>query len=250
MEKMAIIFGNKNGLPSVEKDCNRIEDFLRSPLGGCWIDDEILYLPFEITADELNEIIVSIKQLNLDYVFVYFSGHGGSRDKHTVLEINSKEEQIELRELLHLSKRQLTIVDCCRYPCDMPSEEDFSFTKSIKEESSSITPFIRKAFDNRLLQAFPQSVVVYSCSDGEYSDDLGNGSRFTNALLKSLYATNDKFKVVSDVYIESSKLTSESSNYTQNPRLCMPKISTQYQIPLTINPSYFIIHGKTQYFPY
>lgn len=250
MKKLAIIFGNNNGLPGVVKDCNRIDAFLRSPFGGCWADNEIVYLPFEITIEKLRNFIEKVKQCSFDYIFVYFSGHGGSRDKHTVLEINSKKEQIELRELLHLSKRQLTIVDCCRYPCDMPSEEDFSFTKSIKEESSSITPFIRKAFDNRLLQAFPQSVVVYSCSDGEYSDDLGNGSRFTNALLDSMYAIDKQYKLVSEVFSEASISTSESSDYSQNPKMSMPKISPQYQIPLSINPSSFVLHSKPQYFPY
>ncbi len=250
MEKMAIIFGNKNGLPSVEKDCNRIEEFLRSPLGGCWIDDEILYLPFEITADELNEIIVSIKQLNLDYVFVYFSGHGGSRSQQTILEINSNEEKIYLRELLHLSQRQLTIVDCCRYPCDMLNEEEFSLKKSIKQESSRMIPFIRESFDKRLSQALPQNVIVYSCSYGEYSDDLGNGSRFTNALLDSLYSVDKQYKLVSEVFIEAADVTSESSEYSQNPKLSMPKISPQYQIPLSINPNSFVLHSKPQYFPY
>lgn len=250
MRKAAIIFGNKNGLPSVEKDCNRIDAFLQSPLGGCWLDEEIFYLPFEISVDELKEDLLFIKQSNFDYVFVYFSGHGGSRSQQTILEINSNEEKIYLRELLHLSQRQLTIVDCCRYPSDMLSEEEFSLEKSIKQESSRMIPFIRDAFDKRLSQALPQNVIVYSCSDGEYSDDLGNGSRFTNALLDSLYSVDKQFKLVSEVFTEAADGTSESSDYSQNPELSMPKISPQYQLPLSINPNSFALHSKPQYFNY
>jgi len=57
--------------------------------------------------------IQNLKNQNLDYCIVIFSGHG-AQYREIVVEINGNEEMMFENEFKNISRKQLTIFDCCR----------------------------------------------------------------------------------------------------------------------------------------
>lgn len=112
MERIALLFGNRNRLNGTKKDMIDFMTFLKSPNGGAWNDTEIkgyVDAPSSLILSELN----SIRNHGYDYAIIYFTGHGGVKEG-TILEINPSNEIIKESELLGLAPKQITILDCCR----------------------------------------------------------------------------------------------------------------------------------------
>lgn len=185
--RKALLIGAPGGsttqfLPGVERDPINMQDFLLSPRGGAWKEDEIIVLD----DPDLDSVYEATELCEADYVIKYFSGHGfETPDKRRFLNLsdgNSFEDMI----LLNDSPRQLIILDACRNIIDLPI---FGRPPHLGEESTYGDPMdwvlARKAYDNWIRNSSTGKLILHSTSSGTSSFDTPVGGVFTNALLSA-----------------------------------------------------------------
>ena len=230
MKRKALLIGNSRGLTGVQIDLDNFESFLHSNEGGAWNLDEITVLP-NATNKQLNLAIESIRESQADYCIVYFSGHGGF-ERQTILEL-ADESLINENELHHLSTRQLTIFDCCRYQEERVIFESANASLESFEISDSNREYYRKKYDERILKAIPQQARLYSCSIGEISNDTPEGGIYTKALLELKGITQTVGEAHSkavEIVNSSWNIFQEKREDKQNPDAILPKCFTFQQL--------------------
>ena len=237
MKRLAILLSHVDGELSSNKDADDMYKFLASLRGGAWGRNEIFHKD-NIQLWELSDLIDKVRKLKLDYLFFYFSGHGGYvRD--TELELNPDGERISERCLTGLADRQLNIFDCCRAPISMAFAEDSM--KMLKEATESMRLGARNLFNSRVMAAAHQHMSLYACRIGQKAYDDGNGGIYTQKLLSTASAASDRILLASQVHARvSEQMVKESilqGGKAQAPDYFMAKLPSRLQLPFAINPN-------------
>jgi hypothetical protein len=206
MKRKALLIGNTYGLQGVKVDLNNFRNFLTSPQGGAWNNDEIVVMS-DPTLEELKRKIGLIRFLRPDYAVVMFSGHGEQK-RDTSLVINKSGEEISENEFNEIADRQLSIFDCCRaYPERLVKSGvalDTSAVFAMMESHDDV----RARYDKRIMQARAQHAKLYSCSKGQYSYDTAEGGIYlVNLLNASRNLGQDQFKLVGVAHQEAVPTT-------------------------------------------
>lgn len=234
MKRCAILLGHADGELSTPLDLSKIKNFLMSAKGGAWFNSEI-FCKTNISCQELISLITKIKSLSFDYVFFYFSGHGGYK-RNTVIELNPKGETVEESFLSKLATRQLSIYDCCRVKDEtlqesMESAKNFSV---LREDTMTV----RFLYEKRIMSALPQQMTLYSCSVDESSYDFGEGGIYTTHLLKSTKDFSTSYLLASQAHAIACPPTTDEADLhgaSQHPDFFMPKYSSSQQLIFAIN---------------
>ena len=229
MEKRLAIIANDRGVPGVKIDIAKYKAFFRSSYGGGWSDSEITTM-LNVSRTRLRSKIAEYKLLDLDYLIVVFSGHGG-QERETILEINAQEETILESELHDIAVRQLNIYDCCRCYSEVLTES----VKNRLETKLFSTINVRAKYEQRIMQAIPQIVRLYACSVGEKAYDLGEGGIYSKHLLENAIQMQSQYKYVGDAHVEAKQQTTEEEP-KQHPDSVIPRCLTKQQLIIAINP--------------
>ena len=242
MKRKAILLGHIDGQLSTNTDLNKVHGFLTSIPGGAWNLNEIVQKT-NISRASLDELLHDTKIGGYDYVFFYFSGHGGY-ERGTVLELNPQEECISERELSNLASRQLNIYDCCR---SMPDTQTIRISDSfaidsLSETSNRLREYVRTIYDARVMQALKQHMSLYSCKVGECSYDFGDGGIYTKYLIDAAktFNGNDTYMLAINAHSSAclpTAMEARRHNEDQHPDYFMAKFPSRYQLPLAINIS-------------
>lgn len=233
MRKRILIIANNDGLAGVNIDVKNYYQFFRSPVGGNWEGYEIIK-KINPQKNELYIELESLKKLDLDYLIIVFSGHGGQK-RETVLELNSIGETIYDSELKNIAKRQLNIYDCCRIQIEDLSE---SLTFSTFLEYTNYQN-IREKYEERIMQAIPQQASLYSCSIGEGSWDTSEGGIYSVELIKAAKNITTEFKSVGSAHVEAADKTleiSKTKGILQHPAEDLLKCMSYQELVISINP--------------
>lgn len=205
IKRHAILIGNNNGLPGIHQDLEGFEEFLCSDIGGAWIPGTEISKAYDVTLEELNNVLKYVKNKSFDYLIFYYSGHGGldRSSGKTILELNDSYETIAEEKLFNLADRQLNIFDCCR---SIPK----SLQKSHVEDSAlfSLEDSIIKSralYNNRIMQSYRQQINLYACSKFECANATGQGSIYTQNLIKEAKLVKDECVLVLDAHKASCK---------------------------------------------
>lgn len=178
--RKAILIGSpskgKRFLPGVKQDLANVRFFLESDNAGRWFPREIITL----NNPSFEKVIQEIHSTSVDYLFVYFSGHGGTLNGDgRVLELNNA--LISDLDLLNTCPRQLIICDACSNHIKASigripeySDENFNFDGTYEA---------RELFNQYIMNSPHGKVIVHSSQIGEYSYDSSDGGVFTQALL-------------------------------------------------------------------
>lgn len=238
MKRKALLIGNNRGLEGVQVDIDRFDSFLLSPFGGAWKRSEIETF-VNITKGDLLRKIAFLKTERIDYLIIYFSGHGGHA-RRTVLELHN-EELIEETSLRGIAPRQLNIYDCCRSRVTIPQYDTAALSMEMLLESYD-TIGIRQKYDTRIMQAIEQQSVLYSCRVGEVSYDRGSdGGSYTKNFLTAAENFNGEFKLVSSAHQETTIPTLQHSltqlDGTQHPEAILPKCLSAQELIISIRPN-------------
>ena len=224
MDKRILIIGNNNGLPGVKVDVQNYKVFFKSAKGGNWYDHEIIER-LNPTYDDLITQLASLKDMNLDYLIIVFSGHGG-QERETILELNGGGECINEGRLMNLANRQLNIFDCCR-----------SYSASLLEgvrNRLELKAFSyvnnREKYERRIMQAIPQMVQLYACSIGEKANDTSEVGAYSKNLINSAIGTSE-FTSVGVAHEQAANVTS-SQFWNQNPEAVLPRCLLSQQLVL------------------
>lgn len=185
--RKAILIGINGGyrglsiLKGVKIDLKNYRAFLRSKLGGQWMDSEIEILE-DPDSKSLTEIISNLQS---DYTFIVFIGHGSIKSYTSTDKVCLKDNDVEIGKLVSPSKKQTIIIDASFRTVELKSErisEHFSF-ESIDENYYKDT---REDFDNAIVDLPNGVLLVFSTlPDVERGDDISKGSCFSYSLLKA-----------------------------------------------------------------
>lgn len=169
--------GHKDYLPGVKLDVKNYYNFLRSQEAGQWsVEDEIVILENPIWG-ELNNYLKLCDE-ETDICYVVFSGHGHVKMWDTFLQLNAHEQPIKHTSLYTASKRQITIIDTCRYPIKVTHNifEGFSGIGSPPTGLHySNTNFFFRTYYNEVIQKMPLGKIdIFSASLKQFSSDIYN----------------------------------------------------------------------------
>ena len=188
-------------LPGAVVDATNWKAFLKSDLGGNWLDSEI--------ESRSNPMGVTVRRLiqeaaSGDYTFVVFSGHGAEGS----VALNDHERRFPIADLMPKSTKGTLILDTCRgsdggerysFP-SMTSKSAYvalanSESKSVMTAMNEsvhnfsnmqdvITP--RSLWNRYLQKASIGSAKMQSCSKGQSAgEDPNSGGYYTSLLMQS-----------------------------------------------------------------
>lgn len=235
MKKQILIIGYANGLKGVKADLDNYYRFFRSPMGGGWYENEICILP-HTTSVKVMEYIDYFRRIPLDYFIFVFCGHGASMRNEVVMQINNTDPLIRERDILYVAPRQLSIFDCCR---ERESDDSFaSLTEThLFSSGGQIRGNARQRYEQRIMQAIPQSACLYACSDGECADGNNSGGFYSYNLLKAArnIVGGTDYKTVGRCHYEACQQL-EVENAAQHPDYKLPRCLVNRCLILSIHP--------------
>jgi len=206
MQRKAIIIESariqgERYLPGAAVDATNWKEFLKSDLGGNWLDSEI--------EPHTNPSGITIRRLiqeaaSGDYTFVVFSGHGAEG----TVALNDHERQFPIASLTPKSTKGTLILDTCR---GTDGGERYSFPTMTKKseyvalansESRSVIVAMNERVENfsnaqdiitprslwhgYLEKASIGNVKMQSCAKGQSAgEDPNSGGYYTSLLLQS-----------------------------------------------------------------
>lgn len=230
MNKRILLIGNDDGLPGVKVDLRNYKTFFKSNKGGEWYDSEIIE-KINPSKDDLISKIDDLKRLNLDFVIVVFSGHGGMK-RETVFELNPEGELFAESRLHNIAPKQITITDCCR-----AQMEDVSESLKLRNIVKSFSAYqgTRERYERRINSASPQAVKLYSCAENEVSHDTPKGGAYSKYLLESAIDNNaDEYILIGRTHtIAAEKTTKDFPD--QHPEIIIPRLLTTQELIMGIN---------------
>ena len=235
MKKQILIIGYANGLKGVKSDLDNYYRFFRSPMGGGWYEDEICILPHTSSA-QVMKYIDYFCRMRLDYFIFVFCGHGASMRDEVVMQVNNTDPFIREKDILNVAPRQLSIFDCCR---ERESDDSFASLTEMRLFSSGgqIRGNARQRYEQRIMQAVPQSACLYACSVGECADGNNSGGLYSYSLLKAArnIVGETDYKTVGRCHYEACQQL-EAKNAAQHPDYKLPRCLVNRSLILSIHP--------------
>ncbi len=176
--------GSNNYCGEVVLDMENYEQFLKSPFGGTWYDDEIIQLT-RPTRSELTWTLRNAAQH--DYTLIVFSGHGWYSKTHssTILELRTKED-IDSMDLRMGCGKRTVILDCGRRRSE-------GITPPIEEREESPINYpppdptkCRRYYDEWIEKCSLGLIVTHACKAQEIAGDQRlNGGYYSYNLIRA-----------------------------------------------------------------
>src|SRR4051812_32993133 len=168
-------------------DLEATRQFLISPKGGAWFDEEIIVLD----SPDLKTLGHVIKKMNADYTITFFLGKGfpDKDGKHFL--ILGEGDFFEDTELLNNSPKQLVIVDGIR--------EEYIKVIAPKGLRAQENEHARKMYDRWIMNCDPGQMIMHATERSTMSLAHKAGV-FTRKLLQvatSIAPTKDKYNLKS-----------------------------------------------------
>lgn len=236
MKKRILIVGYANGLKGVKADLDNYYHFFKSPIGGGWYEDEICILS-HTTSEQVMEYIAGYRRMQLDYFIFVFCGHGANMQDEVVMQVNDTDPIIWEKDILYVAPRQLSIFDCCR---ERESDDTFaSLTEThLYSLEDQIRGNVRQRYEERIMQAVPQSACLYACSVGECADGNNSGGLYSYTLLsvaRNIIMEKTDYKTVARCHYETCKRL-ESEYAKQHPDYKLPRCLVNRSLIFSIHP--------------
>ncbi|MDX2049699.1 MAG: caspase family protein [Rickettsiaceae bacterium] len=220
MKRKAIIIGSplvkgqKGYLPGVEKDVNNYFKFLTSCEGGQWFPEEIYY--WENPSDsDLYSYLSGCKDADICYVI--FSGHGFVNSQNRTYLMINKNQNIFYENLYTFAKRQITIIDACRFPIKGIERGNFSGIGDINEGLNYSRNTYFRQFYNNIVSNLPYGkATIFSASIGQYSSDISTlGGWFSYNLIDKAKSLSQNPNLL-DTYFSLNEMFDVIQNYMKN----------------------------------
>lgn len=232
--------GSSTYLPGVDLDVENYRDFLKSPIGGAWLDNEIQTL----YRSSLKSVERALGRLQAsDYSIIIFSGHG-EHSEHldtTMLELNDDDifDSMDLRE--GANKRSI-IIDCCRIVAKPLRIKLAELAKANPPSRFNATE-CRTWYDAQIEECTKGVVVCHSCDVGESAgDDETRGGYYSYDLIMASrewyqsgsFDTTNEYYIYSivDAHLVAKERTARRSGGTQNPVIEKPR--TKIHFPFAV----------------
>lgn len=196
MKRIALVIGQSGDedefLPGVKVDVMNYRNFLLSPVGGLWYEEEI-----EISLNEdiykVLLLIDDIREGHYDFAFVVFTGHGFYSAERRERGLWFGDYVLYESGLRDLAPYELLILDTCAGMEEKIVPE--YFIPEYFKKTAALRDY-RDIYESALRQCDPQEIILYASSPGEYAADTAGGGLFSKALLQVAY-NNSEYEVLS-----------------------------------------------------
>lgn len=189
--KVILIFndgGPGNYLPGIKIDKENYLNFLTSPEGGGWKEDEIMIYHNNCTKGAL-ECYIKMYKSETEYWLLIFCGHGYTdSNKKTILELSPGCECSidDIKNSLEYS-RCLLIVDCCRVSI-IGIVESYTMKTNFFSYQNQTDDYIekcRKLYNDELKKLSQNTFnIIYSTSINQFAQENDSiGGYYTHYLL-------------------------------------------------------------------
>lgn len=168
-----------------QKDYENLRTFWMKREGGLWYDKEIEYL-LNPTIDTVKD---KINQMDADYTFVVFSGHGGTNQRDGQQCVELADGDLYVGDLITKADRQTILIDSCRTLfCDNPTVNEREYVQESLFSKASLLytdEQVRTIYEELVLQCETGITLLNSASENEASVDSKQGAAYICSLLKS-----------------------------------------------------------------
>ena len=178
--------GDEHYCKGVLVDIQNYKTFLKSPVGGWWAENRIIWLD-RPTKSILRESLRSLVDYN--YSFIAFSGHGwfSRADGATALKLKRGENICSL-ELQQDATKRTIVLDCCREirneSAMLERREKYAEFSAELNKRSPDGKLCREKFFKEVRSASSGIVTLHSCSPSETAgDDEQTGGHYTSRLI-------------------------------------------------------------------
>lgn len=251
MKRKAVLIESSNvqgekEIPGARADITNWVKFLKSDLGGLWLESEIAILRKPFTSDVKNELAG-----DYDYTFVAFSGHGSDGN----VALNDVYKTCPLQTLYPTSKKGTLIIDACRGI--EPSATGQAFANSANWKSATFSAVQARSLNEVLASEQPLNRVIrsatarslweadlnlrnngmvrmYACSSGEgANEDPFAGGFYTSLLISSAEAF---LKSGTSAKIHTTKNAHDYAAYHMPPQQNPEYEPGDLAFPFAVNP--------------
>lgn len=243
MKRKAVLVCN-NDASGATHDIDKWRKYLLSGGGGAWVDGEIERL-VNPTLTHLTSTLERVKRENNDFVIVVFAGHG-EWERTTLLEINPQGEEVSETAFNNLSTREIVCLDCCR---GVNRLTESSVEAELRMFSANQMDSLRQAYDNRMMQAYPQQVNLYACKVGQCAYGDNNGGFYTNNLIEAAhdFLPNSDFQTINRAHNIAAPQTTIETRLRecalQEPEMAEGRCVTNRQLIIGVSTKMFRIMG-------
>jgi hypothetical protein len=165
-------------------DIGLVRYFLQSAPGGCFDEDEII----DFKTNEINADVILREIDQVDYSFVYFTGHAHYIDRSTWIPCKN-DGLIRVTDLQRKNKKQWFFIDCCRTNSERIQSPEFSFERNSIHFSEG-NEKARKAWMQDIVRISKDICTTYYTTEmGKHSfvnEDGGYGTQFFFTSLSKL----------------------------------------------------------------
>ena len=189
---------NINYAPTVNYAYSRYKNYLKSPVGGYWQDDEIIEL--ERSNHGLKSSLESkLKVLNsadIDYSLIVFIGHGGAANGNDSIQL----EDETIISIENLGKadgnpnpiKRTIVVDACRSYANVKPEQLVLEQREFSGGGAIDGTACRDFYNSLITQSDSHIELIQSTQYGQFAHASQSGTAFIDALF-DVIGDNNKF---------------------------------------------------------
>lgn len=249
MKRLALLIGSpshpktpKAGkyLEGVKTDIENIQNFLTTSIGGSWKNEEVFAFSPNPSYEDVLPYLEKCE--NVDFAFIYFSGHGYTdKEDKTRVVFNEKQAPEVIKHLANRAKHQVTIIDACRTYPEFIGFDGVPILEGIEFPNPN-PRFARSMFDSYISKLPASRVLLCATSKGNPSMDYGSkyGGLFSSSLLtvvkEKLKAENKPIYNVAEVF-KNAKINTQKYESKQRPEIYISD-ENAYKLPFAIKPDY------------
>lgn len=182
--------GNENPLTAVKFDLNSMKNYLLSPEGGAYNEEEIILLYNESSRKIYQKLSYLEFIDSCDFFLFYWSGHGCQIDEQYNLELEIGPDEYLLTEKIpRIAEKTMYIYDTCRVLIPNPPLEKKSaiILESATESYDEKRRIARCIYDEALYSAHNGPESFYACAKGEEAQADYDNSLFTKCVIDSAF---------------------------------------------------------------
>ena len=184
--------GNRNYAPTVEIAYNRVKDYLKSPVGGYWQDEEILELPRIVDVENLEKDfsnkMEAIGNADVEYSLIIFIGHGGAVDGDDCIQLEDG-RIIPISTLtmpVSPNTKRTVVIDACRSYVAIPKRDLLLEQRMFSGEGQIQGIWCGDYYNRLIIQCKPHVELIQSTQYGQVAHGSSKGTAFTDALLETV----------------------------------------------------------------
>ena len=200
MKRLALLIinpgqmGDANYAPSVMSAMARYKNFLKSPAGGYWRDDEIIELERSVGPMSLQSSFVfklrDLNQPDVDYSLIVFIGHGGAAKGVESIQLEDG-EILPIKCLLEAPNnpnplKRTVVIDACRTYAAVDALQIILETRAFSGDGQIQGNLCKDYYNSIIENASAHVELLQSTQYGQYAQSSSTGTAFTDAMFGTI----------------------------------------------------------------